>query len=286
MKFILSSCLLFMCIVNGEVSADIDNKEQSIYEDLRKQRLPYTFSQSEINVLPEGEEKTGVQELYDFMKLSFNVISNNKDELKIKFLSEDTDLDIINFCRKILSNPDNYKYIKEDHDRQYKATEKLLKSNNKKLIKYVNDIIHNNIYSVIFDILMDENQIDPNNFKYMQKDYIKDNVIPQICDKFKNQYRKEIINSLLVIYLFYKIPENISINNYKDYLMRTNGIHYDIWNGGTNHIVFSGLSFNAFMQIINSLDYNDRKAELENFRTLVQGGYLTNPYIVEYVNDH
>ena len=282
MRLLISFCLLFTCIVNGEILGE----EQGIYEDLKKQILPYTLGKTEINALPEGKYKTETQELHDFMKLSFSVISNNKDELKKKFLSEDTDLDIINFCRKLLSNPDNYKHIREDYSKQYKVTENFLNSDNKKTKEYVNDIIHNNIYSVIFDILMDNNQMDSNNFRYMEKDYIKNTVVPQICNEINNKYRKEILSNLLKSYLLYKMPESVSITNYKNYLMRTNGIHHDIYDDKTNHIVFVGLSFNAFMQIIDSLDYNDRKAELENFRTLVQGGYLTNPYIVEYINDH
>ena len=284
MKRLALFCLLFV-IMNGEVFSNIDNKEQSIYDSLRKQILPYNLSQVEINELPEDEKKIEAQELYDLMKLSFNVISHNKDELKRKVLSDDTDLDIINFCREMLSNPDNYKHINEDYSKQYKATEKLLKSNDTRINRYVNDIIHNNIYSVIFDILTDDNQIDSNNFRYLDKDYIINSIIQQICNEIKNEYRAEIINSLLTVYLLHETPENISVSNYKKYLMRTNGIHHDIWDSGTNHIIFSGLSFDVFMQIINNLDYNAVKIEIENFRNLVQLGYITNPYIVDYIND-
>ena len=285
MKILVSFCLLFLNIINNNVFASIDNKEQSIYEELKKKKLPYPCTQEEIDALPEGTDKTQKQELYDFMKLSFNVISHKKDELNKQFLSEDTDLDLINHCKEILKNPDNYKHINENYNKQYETIQKLLQSNDDNTIKYVNDIIHNNFYSAIFDILIDTGEIDSNNFKYLKKQYITETVIKKIYDKIKNKYRKEIINSALKVFLLYEVPDTISIDNYKAYIMRTNGIHRDNYNNYTNHIIFHGLSFNSFIQIINNLNHDDLKVELETFRTLVRDGYITNPYIVDYIND-
>ena len=63
--------------------------------------------------------------------------------------------------------------------------------------------------SISFDTLIDKFQLDENIFRYMTRDYIRDNLIPQVCNEVQDKYKK-IVNSLSNNYLLHKISEILS----------------------------------------------------------------------------
>lgn len=295
MKKIVLISILLTTFVNGEVFAikneieqnktsDLNNKNSSNLSNFNK--LPYNLSQKEIIALPDGPEKTEAQELYDFMKLSFNIISNNSEELYKLFISEKQDIKLINFCKKIMSNENNYKHFGNDSKQNFNSAKNILNSKKPKYNQYINDIIHDNIYSVIFDVLIEKYKLDANCFRRVTRDYINNNIIQKICDNIQNKYRKEIINSVLNNYLLHKTPENLSASDYEEHIIRTNGIHRDKYNNYSNHIIFSGLGFDTFMQIIKCLDESNVKSQLQKFKNLIKEGYITNPNIVTYIENN
>ena len=297
MNKIISLGLLLVTIFSGQAFSSSANQEetpcqvlisntqnQSNFESLNK-ILPYSLSQDEINSLPEGPEKTEANDLYNFMKLSFNVIRQKKSELNELFFSLHSDISLIYFCKQMLNNPDNYKHLGEDYKQYFDSAINILHSNKREYNQYTKDIIRNNLYSISFDKLIDKYQLDANSFRYMTRDYIRDTLIPQVCNEVQDKYRKEIVNSLLNNYLLHKIPESLSSDDYEKHLIRMNGIHRDKYDNYSNHITFFGLSFNTFMQIINSLDNSNMNSQLQNFKFLVLEGYITNPYIVKYMKN-
>ena len=295
MAKLISLSLLLATIFSGQAFSISTNQEetpcqvlisntqnQSNFESLNK-ILPYSLSQTEINNLPEGQEKIEAQELYNFMKLSFNVISNKKEELNKLFFSPHSDIALIHLSKSILNNPDNYKHLGQDYMQYYESAKNILYNNKSEYKQYTKDIMHNNLYSASYDTIIENYQLDANCFQKVTRDYINNSIIQQICNNIQDKYRRGIINSVLNNYLLHKTPENISVKDYEEHLIRMNGIHRDMYDNYTNHIIFSGLGPNTFMQIINSLDNSNINSQLQNFKFLVLEGYITDPRIVDYM---
>lgn len=286
MKKITLLSLLFAITCNGQVFSmedsfnsgemceenyNLGNQEDiaklfisSVSVDKYDKKLPYTYSDAEIKALDSNTRKSKkLREYYYFVKKSFNILQQHNEELEQLFLSNKPDGIILDNAIKI---------VKEAND---PITNKLL--NNIELLEntksdyanYINDcmrdIIHNNIYSVVITLLFSE-KIDLN--------------------KIENEQRRKIVNCILLDYKKKKntIHSAINTSNCEKYLVILSGTHKDIFDKYKKYFAFSGLSFGTFLEIINSIKNNNNITKiLDEFYSLVSNGYITNPYIVDYI---
>ena len=244
--------------------------------------------------------------LVKFDNISYNVITeeykDNNNDIIDSFNSEDNDNKLIELCKKIILNKIGKTGIYAQIRREIYE---LL--NNKNYNYEVNDIIHNNIYSIVskyYEDLYKNTKIDDINFdinditidipqkaKYYHKenpnlwlDILKCNVKRNYLIKnIKNRYRNNYINSKLIG----SLDDNI-----REYMLRNNKFEYCILssiNTLTNKEYFD------FRKEYNSKTFSIIKREFEEMNpswnmenisrlcNLIRNGYITNPDIIKYM---
>ena len=253
-------------------------------------KLPYKFSAEEIYNTSIGQIRIYMERWYIFVKYTFNILKQNSEELKRAFFSNENDNKLIDYAIDIISNyfrmnsssnKNLYKF-KSSYDKKVSISDMATffdkAYENKTGKKYVRDIIHNNVYSVVIDSLIKQTGLTLN--KETEK-YYKDTIqisIKDICSKIKNTVRKNIVEtSLNRVYLYEH--QNISLENINNYLLMIKGIQNDIYDDYKNHILVSSIDSKMYIGICCEMLDPQEDPLIE---PLISGGYITDPEIIDY----
>lgn len=244
-----------------------------------------------------------------FNNFAYNIINKNAAEVIEKFKSNSDDNALIEFCKSvILTQLDNFNYTEQ----QKEIIRSLIQ--NTENTSEVNDSIHNNIYYIVKnhyiklwnEFLFNKLKIVsanslitaiPDNIQFYYDRYGSDwfshfeEFMKEQCliEPIENKYRKKYITMTL-----HGILENdmtwSSINNTKN--NKYDCILLSSINTKSNYDYFSvrnkysSTIFSNFKKELATMNPSWNYSLIMKMRQLIDGGYITNPDIINYIQDH
>ena len=281
-----------------------------------KNRLPYKFSQSEIEKVKDENQMRILQKWYILVKYTFNILAKKIEEVEKCYNAKDDDKKLVENCIQIITN-----YLtneKEDAEKTFsKATFDSEKITNLNITLseiekffdsachdglgsiYLRDIVRPNIYAAMISYWVKKNNDTLDNKNADKNGYSnkvrKNNY--SILKEIKNDRRKKITNDLLDRYYLHKELPLLSLKNdkaygevidYDKYLIRIGGVQQDIYNNFANNLFVLGMDFKTYKLIddinMNVIGHKERiQIEFHNF---VLEGFVTDPDIIDDVENY
>ena len=282
------------------------NKIQNITYKSFNNKLPYRFSESEIRLLQDGEQKTILENWYMLVKYTFHILCENSKQLVKIFCNTPAENSLIQCSINIIKN-----YLKEMNTLNKQILYPFYTKYNKiktipisRLVEFFNeisktnigleylrDITRCNIYSVVIESFKNfiKKQLEKYNLQHPTNKKLKQHneyhsrsqvqkYIQLICTRINNPARSIICENLLRQIFLYE-NQYITINNIPNHWLILSGIQQDIYNNYKTNVLVTNLSY----EIYDDIDNHNGVGGNYSMYSLIHNGYITDPIIIKDV---